>query len=129
MIHSVGTDILAFSRMRELPRDDAFIRRAFTEKERAEIFSREDPQRCLAMRFSAKEAVFKSMRMDPDRARLGEVEILSDEFGAPYVTLLGKMADIAAEMGVVRVHLSMSWETDYALAFAVSECADAPAEK
>lgn len=125
MIHSVGTDILAFSRMRELPRDDAFIRRAFTEKERAEIFAREDAQRCLATRFSAKEAVFKSLCMNPDRARLNEIEILSDEFGAPHVTLLGSMAEIAAEMGVVRVHLSMSWETEYAVAFAVSERADA----
>ena len=125
MIHSVGTDILAFSRMRELPGDDAFIRRAFTEKERAEIFARENPQRCLCTRFSAKEAVFKSLCMNPDRARLNEIEILSDEFGAPHVTLLGSMAEIAAEMGVVRVHLSMSWETEYAVAFAVSERADA----
>ena len=129
MLHGVGTDILHFSRMGALPEDDAFVRRCFTEKERAEIFARDDPQRCLCTRFAGKEAVFKALKMPPDAARLDEIEILSDENGAPCVTLLGSMARFAEGAGVVRVQLSLSWETEYAVAFAVSEGADAPAEK
>ena len=121
MIHGVGTDILASARMGDLPKEDAFVRRTFTERERAEIFSRDTPQSCLCSRFAGKEAVFKALRMNPDAARLDEIEILSDEWGAPCVTLHGAMAAQAAEKGVKAVHLSLSWETDYALAFAVAE--------
>ena len=121
MIYGVGTDILASSRMGELPKEDAFVRRTFTEKERAEIFARETPQNCLCSRFAGKEAVFKALRINPDTARLNEIEILSDENGAPCVTLHGAMAAQAAEKGVKSVHLSLSWETDCALAFAVAE--------
>ena len=121
MIHGVGTDILAFSRMGEMTEDDAFVRRCFTEKERKEIFAREDAGRCLYTRFAGKEAVFKALRMSPDAAKLDEIEILSDENGAPCVTLLGSMAETAAAAGVARVQLSLSWETEYALAFAVAE--------
>lgn len=124
MIHGVGTDILASARMGELPEEDAFVRKTFTERERAEIFARETPQSCLCSRFAGKEAVFKALRMDADTARLNEIEILSDENGAPTVTLHGRMAARAAEMGVGPIHLSLSWETDYAVAFAVAEKAE-----
>jgi len=121
MIHGIGTDILSTERMGELPKEDAFVRKTFTEREREEIFSRETPHMAFCTRFAGKEAVFKALRMDPDAARLDEIEILSDETGAPCVTLHGRMAAWAERVGVTAVHLSLSWETDYAVAFAVAE--------
>ena len=121
MIHGVGTDILSVSRMGNLPEEDAFVRKTFTEKERREIFARREPQMGLCTRFAGKEAVFKALRIDSDTARLNEIEILAEETGAPFVTLHGRLAERAAEMGIRTVHLSLSWETDYALAFAVAE--------
>ncbi len=124
MIHGVGTDILSRARFGSPAADDPFIRRAYTEAERAEAASRSDPCRWYCTRFSGKEAVFKALRMDPDRARLNEIEILSDSFGAPHVRLLGSMTAFAAAAGVTAIHLSLSWETDYAVAFAVAERKD-----
>lgn len=128
MIHGIGTDILKLERFGTPDADDVFVRKCFTEKERAQVFAQEKPHCRLAARFAGKEAVFKALRMDPDRARLDEIEILSDEFGAPCVTLHGRMADYAASVKVQRVHLSLSWEEDCAIAFAVAERAEDSSE-
>lgn len=124
MIHGIGTDILKLDRFGTPDADDVFVRKCFTEKERAQVFAQEKPHCRLAARFAGKEAVFKALRMDPDRARLDEIEILSNEFGAPCVTLHGRMADYAESVHVRRVHLSLSWEADCAIAFAVAERAE-----
>ena len=121
MIHGVGTDILAAARMGDAASDEVFVRKTFTASERAEAAQRDDANMYYCTRFAGKEAVFKALGMDPDRARLNEIEILADEFGAPHVTLHGRMADFAAGVGIARVHISLSWETDYAIAFAVAE--------
>lgn len=128
MIHGIGTDILKLERFGTPDADDVFVRKCFTEKERAQVFAQEKPHCRLAARFAGKEAVFKALRMDPDRARLDEIEILSNEFGAPCVTLHGRMADYAASVHVRRVHLSLSWEADCAVAFAVAERAEDSSE-
>ena len=121
MIIGVGSDILAVSRMRDVEQDAVFLRKAFTEKERAQAAARPKPKYYFCTRFSGKEAVFKALGMDPDQARLNEIEILSDDFGAPRVTLHGRMAAFAQSRGIRQIHLSLSWETDYAVAFAVAE--------
>ena len=124
MIHGIGTDILSRARFGAPEADDPFIRRAYTEAERAEAASRSDPGRWYCTRFSGKEAVFKALGMDPDAALLNEIEILADAFGAPHVHLLGRMADFAEKAGITAIHVSLSWETDYAVAFAVAERRD-----
>ena len=124
MIHGVGTDILALARFGAPEADDPFIRRSFTEAERAQAAERTVPNRYFCTRFAGKEAVFKALGMDPDAARLNEIEILSDVFGAPHVRLLGRMAEFAEAAGITAVHVSLSWETEYAVAFAVAEQKD-----
>ena len=124
MIHGVGTDILAAKRFGALEADDPFIRRSYTVSERAQAAARPDPNRYYLTRFAGKEAVFKALGMAPEAARLDEIEILADENGAPRVTLLGSMAAFAAGAGVTAVRVSLSWETDYAVAFAVAERKD-----
>jgi holo-[acyl-carrier protein] synthase len=53
--------------------------------------------------------------------RLSEIEILDAETGQPQVTLLGKFREIAAEKGVMDVQISLSYENEYAVAFAVAQ--------
>ena len=121
MIHGIGTDILAVSRLGNVCADEVFVRRAYTPAERAQAAERENPNCYFCTRFAGKEAVFKALGMDPDRARLNEIEILSDAFGAPHVTLHGRMAAFARDAGIARIHISLSWETDCAVAFALAE--------
>lgn len=122
MIKGIGTDILAVSRIRNLVEnnpDDSFIKKTFTEAEIKLAESRFDPAMCFATRFAAKEAIFKSLHIDGNTVRLNEIEILEGEFGRPYVNLYGKVKELSDNLNIKEVEVSLSYETDYALAFAV----------
>ena len=123
MILGIGTDILNTQKLYEgsLSPSDPFLQKTYTEAERAEAAGREDPFSCYATRFAGKEAVFKAFRAHPDAMRLNEIEILGGSNGAPFVNLYGKAKEMAAHMGVAAVHLSLSYDLPYVVAFAVLE--------
>lgn len=126
MLVGVGADIMRIDRIGEgLSDDDPFIRRGFTEAERSELQARDDRRTFIASRFSAKEAVFKTLDCGGNDVRLPEVEIVSNEHGRPVVNLYGAAAAIASARGIDRVLVSLSYESEYVLAFAVAEAADA----
>jgi holo-[acyl-carrier protein] synthase len=122
MVTGVGTDILSMKRFRNVLEgdSDAFVNKVFTEKERKQASESPDRVAYLATRFSGKEAVFKCFGIHGN-VRLSEIEVLDTETGQPHVTLLGEFIRIAGEKGVRHIHISLSYETDYAVAFAVAE--------
>lgn len=122
MVTGVGTDILGMKRFRNVIEgdSDAFVNKVFTGKEREQASQSQDRVAYLATRFAGKEAVFKCFGIHGN-VRLSEIEVLDGETGQPFVTLLGEFTKIAGEKGVKRVHISLSYETDYAIAFAVAE--------
>jgi fatty acid synthase subunit alpha len=67
--------------------NDTFIERNFTEKEIAYCQKAGNPQASFAGKWSAKEAVFKSLGVKGKGAgaALREIEIVNDEIGAPKV--------------------------------------------
>ena len=113
---------MSIQRFRNVLEADAgtFLQRIFTAKERQQASEGPDATAYFATRFSGKEAVFKCLGIHGD-VRLGEIEILDGETGQPHVTLLGEFARIAGEKGVREIHVSLSYENDYAIAFAVAE--------
>lgn len=118
----VGTDILCIktiapSVQRE---EDPFVQRIYTPAERTLIQSRDIPLYSYATRFAGKEAVFKAFGVDGDAFRLNEIEILENEAGQPIVFLHGKAATCAEQKGIRQVLLSLSYDTDYAVAYAVA---------
>ena len=124
MIHGIGADILAISRIQtifESKPEDAFFRLTFTEEERKIISSRPSPLYSYATRFAGKEAVFKSLRVDSDAVRLNEIEILEDETGAPTVRLSGNALVLAEKFSISNVHISLSFDGNYACAYAIAE--------
>lgn len=131
MIAGVGADVMRIDRIAaNLPSDDPFIRRGFTEAERAELEARADKRLFLASRFAAKEAVFKSLNASGNAIPLHDVEILKDENGKPFVNLYGAAAEVARNQRIDSVMVSLSSEDEYVLAFAVAEAtANARTEK
>ena len=115
-----GTDILNIQKIAPsgADRSDPFGRKTYTEKELELIDSRPLPLYCFATRFAGKEAVFKAFGVHGDAFRLKDIEILEDESGVPQVFLHGKAAALAEEMGLTRIMISLSYDTDYAAAFA-----------
>ena len=119
----IGTDILKLSSLASSVQEetDPFVQATYTERERALIRSREVPLYSYGTRFAGKEAVFKCLGVDGNRIRLNEIEILERETGQPYVILHGRAAEAAAEHGIREIHISLSYEDEYAIAFAAAE--------
>ncbi|KAL2005034.1 hypothetical protein VTN00DRAFT_2884 [Thermoascus crustaceus] len=103
--------------------NDTFIERNFTEKEQEYCRKAPSPQASFAGRWSAKEAVFKSLGVCSKGAGapLKEIEITNDQNGAPVVTLHGEAAKAAKQAGVKQVNVSISHNDSQAIAIAVSK--------
>ena len=123
MVIGVGTDILRIERIRNILDDNclSFINKTYTAEECRQAELRPNPIMYYATRFAAKEAVFKSLGIDGSFIELNEIQILNNEQGQPFVTLYGKIKRLAEEKEVSHINISLSYETDYALAFAIAE--------
>ena len=124
MILGIGTDMVAIVRIADVlnRQGDAFLRKCFTTAEREEGNSLSHPERRIAYfakRFAAKEAVAKAFG-NGIGAMLGwqDIEVTRNDKGAPKARVTAAIADGC------HVHLSLSDEKDYALAFAVIETTD-----
>lgn len=62
MIYGLGVDIIQISRMAEaLTRTPGLAKRVLTETEYQQFLQSRDPERYMAKRFAAKEAVVKAL--------------------------------------------------------------------
>ncbi|KAH8160651.1 hypothetical protein CIB48_g7596 [Xylaria polymorpha] len=102
--------------------NDTFVDRNFTEKEIAYCRKTASPQSSFAGRWSAKEAVFKSLGVQSRGAGapLKEIEILPNEKGAPIVSLHGDAAAAAKKAGVKEITVSISHSETQSIAIAVA---------
>ncbi|KAH3077893.1 hypothetical protein KXW78_002350, partial [Aspergillus fumigatus] len=103
--------------------NETFIERNFTASEQEYCRKASSPQSSFAGRWSAKEAVFKSLGVCSKGAGapLKDIEILSDTSGAPVVNLHGAAAEAARQAGVKQVSVSISHSDSQAVAVAVSK--------
>jgi holo-[acyl-carrier protein] synthase len=118
----VGTDIVNFSHLRAitLVQEDPFIQKTYTPNEIAQAISRPEPFYYYVTRFAGKEAVFKSLAISGEGVSLKEIEILNDAEGRPNVILHGEIAKRALQSSCAQVKISLSYDTDYAVAFAIA---------
>jgi holo-[acyl-carrier protein] synthase len=124
LIIGVGTDLLLIERIRAYYKDckPYLLQRVFSPRELAESECRPDKILYYATRFAGKEAVFKCFGVDDgSNIRLNEIEILNSETGQPRVTLNGHTAEAAKAIGIQRICISLSYDTDYATAYAMAE--------
>lgn len=101
----------------------AYAKHTFTEREQEEAGRRPKPAEYFAARFAAKEAVFKSIAHLTVKKGfdLRIVETLNREDGSPEVVMNEKLRSLLDEAGVQTLHISITTETDYAVAFVVAE--------
>lgn len=118
----IGVDIVEIARMeRILQRTPAFARRVFTDEERAYCESSPRPAAHYACRFAAREAVLKALGTGFSHGiGKADVSVSRDPSGRPLAVLSGRAADIAQQMGVVEVALSLSFTADLAIANAMA---------
>jgi holo-[acyl-carrier protein] synthase len=94
-----GIDLLEIDRLNSLaPAIRArFLKRVFTNRE---LEQAKEAIPSLAGLFCVKEAVSKALGCGIGTISWQEIEILADSRGAPYVTLSGKAAKLAEEIGL-----------------------------
>jgi holo-[acyl-carrier protein] synthase len=117
----LGVDIITISRVRDILETSGrvFLDKVYTpwEQERAE--NHPDRSAYLAVTFAAKEAIFKTFGIGWETGvQFREIEVRDGPFGEPVPVLSGRFAELAAERGVTRVLLSLSYDGDFALAVA-----------
>ena len=118
MIVGVGVDTTEISRLKKACERESFRNRCFTERERE--MARENPA-FLAGNFAVKEAVAKALGCGFRGFWPGDIEVLRDEMGKPYVTLLKGAALTAGQLGIDRWFVSISDTGDLVTAMAVAE--------
>ncbi|KAF4512960.1 hypothetical protein G6O67_000284 [Ophiocordyceps sinensis] len=102
--------------------NETFLQRNFTAEETSYCQKAPSPQSSFAGRWSAKEAVFKSLGVASKGAgaAMKDIEILKDDTGAPTVSLHGEAAAAAKQAGVKSITLSISHSDTQAIAVAVA---------
>ena len=113
----LGIDIIRVQRIRDsLARfGDRFSNRVLTPKEQAYVRGRPET---MAGRWAAKEAVSKVLGLGVRGIGWRDIEIERLPTGQPAVRLHGRAERRAAQLGMGRVAISITHESDYAVAIA-----------
>ena len=113
----LGIDIIKVDRIRAslLRFGDRFTRRVLTESERRYVRGRPET---MAGRWAAKEAVSKVLGLGVRGIGWRDIEIERLPTGQPAVRLHGRALARAEQLGMERIAVSISHESDYAVAIA-----------
>lgn len=125
MIIAIGIDMVEIARVERMlaSKGAHALQKLFTDAERAYALNRPRPALHLAARVAAKEATYKALRGTPAARAIGwrELEVTLAGDGSPALLLHGGAARRALELGVTRVHLSLTHTATSAGAVAVLE--------
>ena len=115
MSKEIGVDLVEFAQIKEKI-NDRFIKRILSNRELSRYNSISNDQRKLeyiAGRFAAKEAYTKVYKNFNTPLNFVDVEVLTDEFGAPYIESKYMPDDI--------VKVSISHSNNYVIAVCLKE--------
>lgn len=123
-ILGLGTDIAEIERIEKaLDRTgESFAQRILCQEEILKFSLLKQKGRYLAKRFAAKEAASKALGTGIAKGvTFHDFCVSNDELGKPIISLSGTAQQIAQNLGVNHVHLSISDERHYAVATVILE--------
>lgn len=118
----IGIDIIEISRIEEMIDDTRFIKKIFTTKEQDycnKALVKNVRASRYAVRFAAKEAVFKALDCLEFLA-FSEIEVFSEETGKPILKFYGDTKKRIKKENI-NIHLSLSHCHSFATATALVE--------
>lgn len=124
MILGMGVDLAEVERIQAAMErhGEAFLRRVFTAGEREYCVRFKNKYERYAGRFAAKEAAMKALGTGWRRGvRWVDFEVVREPGGRPTIRLDGVAKEIAEEMGVKRIWLSITHTETQALAQVIFE--------
>lgn len=120
----LGIDIVEMARIEMVIErsGDRLARRVLSLAEWELYQHHHKPTRFLAKRFAVKEAAAKAFGMGiRNGLAFNQFEVFNDELGKPNIRLHGRAAELADEMGVKSIHVSLADERCYACASVIIE--------
>jgi len=124
MIIGTGVDLVEIERLRKILNrlNDRFIHRVFTAQEQQFCNAHRDSAPHYAVRFAAKEAVFKALGTGWAKGVTWlDVEVLRERQDAPTIQLSGEALRLSKFMGAQKAHLSLSHSDQWAIAMVILE--------
>ena len=117
MILGIGIDLVDISRMEAWLKDQALMKRFFSDGEVAYINSQgKGAAPSLAARFAAKEAFGKALGSGLSGIVLKDIMVKRNSGGKPDLVVEGTALDALKRAGGGRIHLSLSHEGNLAIA-------------
>ena len=123
MVIGTGIDIVKVSRIEKIvdSKGDSFFNKIFTTGEIEYINGKKQSPQTISGLFASKEAVSKLLGRGIGLVNWRDIEIFHTEYNKPYVSLHGQGESLKKTMGIDEIHLSISHEKDYAIAFVLGE--------
>ena len=113
----IGIDLEEIDRVARVFSTPQALARVFTPVEIAYCQPKRNCFQHLAARFAAKEAVFKALGTGLSGGlRWVDAEVHNESSGKPVVTLSGAATDLAEQLGVHTILISLSHSRQYAIA-------------
>ena len=99
---------------------EKFLSRVFTPRERDYCQGRKNALQHYSGRFAAKEAILKVLGTGWSKGiAWTDMEILNTPEGKPLVELTGRCLQVAEDLGVAQIHISISHIATHAIASAI----------
>ncbi len=118
-----GIDLVDFPRIEEMAKQhgERFLNRIFTAAEQAYAEANKNGIEKLAGRFAAKEAILKLMGTGwRGKIAWTDIEIVNNPAGQPEVTLRDEVKEIAENLGIKHISVSITHTANFAIASAVA---------
>jgi holo-[acyl-carrier protein] synthase len=122
MIYGIGVDVLEAARIKKsLERfGDHFIDRLLMPAERAQLARTKRPERFIAMRFAAKEAIVKAMGTGfAHGVWIRDIGVVQNAWGKPEVVYSERGEVVRRNLGVGEGHVTLTDEAGLIVAVAV----------
>jgi holo-[acyl-carrier protein] synthase len=124
MILGMGTDLAEVERIEQSVEryGERFLKRVYTDLESAYSMRKKNFAERLAGRFAAKEAGMKAIGTGWRRGvTWKDFEVVNEPSGKPTLRLSGVAAQVAAQMGVKSIALSITHTATIAMAVVILE--------
>jgi len=124
VIYGVGTDIVDIDRVKEIlsKNRDGFVKRVLSKHEQALFANKAESAAYFAKRFAAKEAFAKALGTGIGKTvSFQDLTVRNNENGKPHFIPSEKLRQYLVEKNIKQAHLSISDESQSAIAFVVLE--------
>ncbi|MFO7275658.1 MAG: holo-ACP synthase [Pseudomonadota bacterium] len=122
MIYGIGVDVLETSRIaKTIERfGSRFVERLLMPEEQAQLARTRRPERFVAMRFAAKEAIVKAMGTGfAHGIWIRDVGVVQNSWGKPEVVYSPRGEEMRRRLGIGEGHITLTDESGLVVAVAV----------